>query len=234
LLQIEASTTIVNRFHKLLSPEERERTSRFRFGHLKDSFILARGALRVLLGHYARISPPAIEFSYGPKGKPSIAGNSRLKFSLSHSNSLALFAFTLDCEIGIDLEYISPTSNILDIADRFFCHEEAAELMSLPIEQRTHAFFLCWTRKEAYIKATGEGLSEPLDRFRVSLRPGEAARLVHLGHDTNAAALWALHDLTPNPYYAAALAYRDEPRPVEILPPLEPVKLLNVIQVQTG
>jgi 4'-phosphopantetheinyl transferase len=120
-------------------------------------------------------------------------------------------AFTMDCDLGVDIEAVRPMPDIEDIARRFFCAEETADLMALSTAQRDQGFFLCWTRKEAYIKATGEGLSAPLDAFQVTLRPGEAARMIHLERDPIAAQAWTLHDLMPGSRYAAALAYRIHP-----------------------
>ena len=103
-----------------------------------------------------------------------------MRFNISHSGGLAVFAFTLDCEVGVDVEEIRELKDLAEIAARFFCAEETAELMSLPADQRTAAFFRCWTRKEAYIKAIGDGLSAPLDGFAVTLGRDEPARLIHL------------------------------------------------------
>jgi 4'-phosphopantetheinyl transferase len=223
-----APDTVVERFESLLSPDEIERAARFRFEHLQRSFILARGALRVLLGRYLNTAPRELEFSYGSKGKPALAAPhiSQLQFNASHSGGLALFAFTMDCELGVDVESIRRMPDIEDVAKRFFCAEETAELMSLPAAEREHGFFLCWTRKEAYIKATGEGLSMPLDGFRVTLRPHEPAGFVHFACDPIAAQAWTLHDLTPAPRYAAALAYRDSPRPFAAFTLVNPKQLL--------
>jgi 4'-phosphopantetheinyl transferase len=223
-----APAAVTEQFWFLLAPDETDRAGRFRFDHLRRSFILARGALRVLLGRYLNIAPGGIEFGYGSKGKPALAAPHRLQFNASHSGDLALFAFTTDCEIGVDVERIRPIPDTEDVAKRFFCAEETAELMALPAGQREHGFFLCWTRKEAYIKATGEGLSTPLDAFRVTLQPSEPAGMVHLERDPIAAQAWTLHDLTPAPGYAAALAYRDSPRPLETFPFLNPKQLLDI------
>ena len=212
----------------LLAPDEMDRAGRFRFAHLRRSFILARGVLRILLGRYLNAAPGDIEFSYGSKGKPALAAGNRLQFNASHTGDLALFAFTLDCEIGVDVEAIRPMPDIERVAKRFFCAEETEELMSLPAGQREHGFFLCWTRKEAYIKATGDGLSTPLDAFRVTLLPGAAAGMIHLERDLIAAQAWTLHDLALAPGYAAALAYRDSPRPLETFPFFNPKQLLDI------
>jgi 4'-phosphopantetheinyl transferase len=223
---IEASNAVVERFRLLLAPDEIDRAGRFRFDHLQHAFILARGALRVLLGRYLGIHPASVQFTYGSNGKPGLVGPTHLRFNIAHSGGLAMFAFTLGCEIGVDVEQIRSLPDMQQIANRFFCVEEAAELMSLPAGQREHAFFLCWTRKEAYIKAIGDGLAAPLDGFHVTLQPGEPARFVHLAHDVSAAKLWTLHDLEVASTYAGALAYRDTQRPVDLLPIVEAAELL--------
>jgi 4'-phosphopantetheinyl transferase len=226
-VRLQAPDAVVERFQSLLAADETDRAARFRFEHLRQSFILARGTLRVLLGRYLKTAPADIALRYGSKGKPTLAAPSRLQFNASHSGELALFAFTLDCEIGVDVEAIRPMPDLEDVAKRFFCAEETAELLSLPATRRDVSFFLCWTRKEAYIKATGEGLSTPLDAFRVTLKRDEPARLVHLARDPIAAGAWTLHDLTPAPRYAAALAYQDAPRPLETFKVVNPKQLLE-------
>lgn len=228
-VRLEANASVVAWLHSILASDEAERAAQFRFEHLRRSFILARGALRVLLGRYLGIAPEEVRFSYGSKGKPGLAWpTSTIKFNASHSGVFALFAFTRDCELGVDVEQIRSFQDMQEIANRFFCAEEAEELMSLPAELRARAFFLCWTSKEAYIKAVGEGLSVPLDSFRVTLRPGEPARLIHLAHDTTAAAAWTLHRIELTSQYAATLAYNDSPRPVRALPAIWPSELSDI------
>jgi 4'-phosphopantetheinyl transferase len=222
----DVSPTVAAQFEHLLAPEEKRRAARFRFHHLQCSFVVARGALRVLLGRYLRVHPASIQFNHGPKGKPAVTGSSPVEFNASRSGALALFAFTVGCEIGVDLEQVHSLSDAQSIADRFFCSDEAADLMSLPSNERERAFFLCWTRKEAYVKAIGDGLSSPLDAFRVTLRPHEPARFVHIAQDANAAKAWKLYDLQVAPNYAAALAYRDKLRPVSVFPVIDPAALL--------
>ena len=226
-VSIQAPVRVVDQFRSLLSSDEAARAARFRFEHLQHSFILARGALRILLGRYLNTPPRDLEFRYGAKGKPALAGSASLQFNASHSGDLALFAFTLDCDLGVDIEAVRPMPDLEDVARRFFSTDEAAELMALSPGQRDQAFFLCWTRKEAYIKATGEGLSAPLDAFRVTLRPGDPARMVHLECDPIAAQAWTLHDLALDTRYAGALAYRDSPRPLETFKVVNPKQLLE-------
>jgi 4'-phosphopantetheinyl transferase len=220
-----APTSVIGHFEQVLSPDERDRAARFRFPHLRDSFILARGCLRLLLGRYLNVSPAGIQFRYGAKGKPSIDG---VDFNMSHSGGLAVFAFTRGCELGVDVEKMRPLDDMQNIANRFFCREEAMELMSLPPEQREHAFFLCWTRKEAYIKAVGDGLSVPLDSFRVTLKPLESAQFLHIAQDPQVAKGWTLHNFQLNSGYAAALAYYGTERPITQLPVINPAQLLSI------
>jgi 4'-phosphopantetheinyl transferase len=218
---------VTGRFAELLTPDERQRAARFAFDHLRHSFTLARGALRILLGRSLDAAPGEIRFTYGAKGKPGLVDQGRARFNLSHSGALALIAITLDCEIGVDIEQIRPMPDLHGIASRFFSAEEEVDLMSLDEDQRVAGFFRCWTRKEAYIKAIGDGLSAPLDDFAVSLRPGAPARMLHLGGDTKQAAEWTLQDLVIEPGYAAAVAYRDSSRTIRLWAPLDPASLFD-------
>jgi 4'-phosphopantetheinyl transferase len=193
----------------LLSSDERERASRFRFQRHRDEFVVARGLLRTILARYLRTEAGQLHFTYGPQGKPALTpdtGGANLRFNLSHSHELALYALTVGREVGVDLEYMRADFASLDTAARFFSPREVAQLIALPAGQQTAAFFNCWTRKEAYIKARGEGLSLPLDQFDVSLAPGEPARLLGVLNDEREAARWTIGELRPGPGYAAALA----------------------------
>ena len=214
-------------FEPVLTTDERLRAAGFRFDHLRYAFVVARGALRYLLGHYLDVPPASIRFDYGPNGKPALAAAAEVQFNTAHSGDLAVFAFTRRCPIGVDVEQMRPLAEMDDIAKRFFCSDEAVEIGSLSPGDRTQAFFHCWTRKEAYIKAIGGGLSIPLNAFRVTVQPGEAARLLHIAQNTDAASEWTLHDLCLQPGYAAALAYHDLPRPFSIFPIDAPEELIN-------
>ena len=119
----QAADPVVARFESLLTPDERERAARFLFDHLRRSFIIARGALRVLLGRYLDTDPAGIRFAYGEKGKPTLSQPARVRFNVSHSGGLALYALTLDCEIGVDVEQMRPLTDLWEIASRFFCAE---------------------------------------------------------------------------------------------------------------
>jgi len=192
----------------ILSQDERMRAARFHFERDRRRFIIGRGTLRMLLSLYLDMEPDQLKFHYGTYGKPYLdqAGDSAIKFNLAHSQELAVYAVTLGREIGIDVEYIKHIPEMEDIAARFFSKRENAVLKSLPTDQKQDAFYNCWTRKEAYIKAIGEGLSHPLDQFDVSLTPGEPARLLRVEGDMEEVSRWQLKALTPAPGYVAALA----------------------------
>jgi 4'-phosphopantetheinyl transferase len=193
-----------------LCAEEQRRAERFRFPKDKEAFIAARGALRAILGSYLNVPPAEVQFCYSPYGKLSLSpeqrGASDLRFNLSHSGGLALYAITAGRDVGIDIECMRDQLADLQIARRFFSSQETAMLASLPEHSRRVAFFNCWTRKEAYIKAKGEGLSLPLDQFVVSLVPGVAAALLSAEGDSEEVSRWTLQELFPGPGYVAALA----------------------------
>jgi len=193
---------------QLLSPEEQLRASRFHFQRDRDRFIAARGILRVILGRYVAAPPNQLTISPGPRGKPFLAGTEgrSLRFNLSHSQGLALYAFVLDRNVGIDVEALRTLPDAEQIAERFFSPSERTEIRSLPQDQMQHAFFFCWTQKEAFIKAVGDGLSLALDRFDVSVCPHEPARLLRFDGDPESASHWMMQSLNPAPGYLGALA----------------------------
>ncbi len=191
-----------------LSEDERIRADRFYFERDRKHFIVGRGLLRTILGRYLAIEPKQLQFCYNHRGKPTVdvtETNSTLQFNLSHSHELVLYAVTCDRLIGIDLEYMRPTSDVEKLAERFFSPHEYAVIRSLPPSQKQEAFFNGWTCKEAYLKAIGEGLAQ-LEQVEVSLVPGEPAKLLNVNQDSQAAARWSLQSLTPASDYVAALA----------------------------
>lgn len=183
---------------------------RFRFERDRRRFIVGRGVLRTILGRYLGVEPDKVQFRYSPRGKPYLAerfDSYGLRFNLAHSHELALYAFTRDREIGVDLEYVRPMPDAVEIATRFFSTRENAVFRVLPKSQELEAFYNCWTRKEAYLKATGDGLARPLDQFAVSLTPGEPARLLHVEKDLlQEIARWSFQALKPAFSYVAAVA----------------------------
>jgi 4'-phosphopantetheinyl transferase len=150
-----------------------------------------------------------VVFCYGAHGKPALAGDTgadAIRFNAAHSLGVALYAVTRGREVGIDLEHIRFDLAVMEIAERFFSRREVATLRTLPTEAQRQAFFRCWTRKEAYIKARGEGLSLPLDQFDVSLTPAEPAAVLGTQRDPSETARWSLQELPLAPDYVAALA----------------------------
>lgn len=194
---------------RVLSADEHERAERFHFRNDRNHFIAARGLLRLLLSRYLDLPPQQLSFSYSPYGKPALAGESErasLRFNVSHSHGVALYAFTLEREVGVDVEYIRQDVVNESIAEHFFSAQEVASLRALPAEVQPQAFFNCWTRKEAFIKARGEGLSFPLDQFDVSLVPEEPAALISIRNNPLEASRWSLQTLPIEEGYVAALA----------------------------
>lgn len=192
-----------------LTIDERTRAEQFRFQQDREHFIAARGLLRTILSRYLGVEPNHLRFCYNSNGKPALIpsyGGDTLRFNLSHSYGLALYAVTRDQGIGIDLEYVRTNIPWQEMAEQFFSSRENGMLRSLPVDLQPKAFFNCWTRKEAYIKATGKGLSIPLNQFDVSLVPGEPAALLSTQWDPQEAARWSLQELILGPKYVAALA----------------------------
>jgi len=217
---LEAPREVLQRLEAVLSSDEIERANKFRFSHLRDSYVVARGTLRHVLSGFAGVAPHELRFRSGAQGKPSLDPPGEIKFNLSHSAGFALIGVTSGCEIGVDIERHRHMPDLFDIARRYFCPEELADLESVPVDRQVEAFFLCWTRKEAYIKAIGEGLHAPLDQFQVTLKPEEAVRFVHVHHDPLEAGHWALHNLEAPASYAAAIAYRGPARQIRQYPVL--------------
>ncbi|MBV9762368.1 MAG: 4'-phosphopantetheinyl transferase superfamily protein [Acidobacteriaceae bacterium] len=206
LFDLAADALSLDRLRGVLSADERARAERFVFPHLRVSFAIAHGVLRILLSKYLEVAPERIGFSFNAQGKPSISNEDcRLRFNLSHSGSLGACAMALDCDLGVDVEQIRPMTDMFDIARRFFSPAEGADLEAVRLDQREIAFFNCWTRKEAYIKAIGGGLSIPLDSFQVSLLPDEPARL--LSNREGDPDSWNIHAFDAGAGYRGAVAY---------------------------
>lgn len=193
----------------LLSPDEEVRAKRFHFDKHRDAFIGARATLRQILARYAARSAKALSFTYTEYGKPFLSpecAGPTIRFNLSHAHERALLAVTDGREIGADVEWIRADFTGDEIAERFFSIHERDVLRGLPREARDLSFFQCWTRKEAYIKAAGPGMSIPLHSFDVSLGPGVAAELLATRPETEEAAHWSMSGLDPGPGYAGAVA----------------------------
>src|SRR2546421_12567871 len=206
---LEVSHNAVNHFKDVLSADECDRAKRFHFEKDRRHWIVAHGILRFLLGRYLDVEATELQFVTNDYGKPSLVQpphEARLHFNLSHSGEIALYAFAYGRQLGIDVEHMRGSLDYEEVATHYFSSYECAVLRALPASLREEAFYRCWTRKEAYIKARGMGLSQPLDKFDVSLTPSEPAALLADRHDPEAPGRWSLDTLAPEDRYAAALA----------------------------
>lgn len=201
-------------FERLLSPGEIERAGRFKFEKDRNSFVITRGVLRTLLSGYLEIPPSEIRLKYTPYGKPFLP-NGNLKFNVSHSGDMAVFAFVLDTEVGIDIEKVKHDFDVMELARNFFSKYEVAAMENIPETELKRAFYRCWTRKESFIKAEGSGLSFPLDQFAVSLDDDEEASLIHTQWDLHEKDKWSLYSFLPGRHYIGALAIRHQLKGIE-------------------
>ncbi len=212
-IDLEAVGADESHWRKALSSDELERASRFHFPRDRQRFAASRSLLRILLGGYLATDPAGVSFSYSENGKPSLGparAGSNVKFNISHSGGITLLAFTRGREIGVDVELVRGDFEVQAIARRFFSPKEQRQLADLPAEKIVDAFFRCWTRKEAYIKAIGEGLSLPLHQFDVALESGEASALLATRPDASEGGHWLLREVPAGPGYIAALCVRGQ------------------------
>ncbi len=195
---------------QFLSPDERQRADQFQIKQKRLEHVVCRATLRRLLGKFLSLDPGALLFSYTSRGKPELAGPlaGKLHFNVSHSGSLALIAVTRLCPVGVDVEHVRPRRYDMDVARRFFTAHESAALETLPEAERPAAFFNLWTRKEAWLKATGVGITESLNRVELSFLPGEPARILSVADDPEEAGKWTLAGLNPAAGFIGALAIR--------------------------
>jgi 4'-phosphopantetheinyl transferase len=195
------------RLEQCLSADERDKMQRFRFEKDRRRYLIGRGLLRTLLGRYLEVAAQDLRFETAAAGKPHLAsGQGQLQFNLAHSGEYVLIAIADGRAVGIDVEEIDDDFDAREVAAHFFSPGEQRDLEPLTGRVRIEAFFECWTRKEAYVKARGEGLSLPLEQFDVSLRPGEPARLIATRPDPAEARRWQLSGLDVADRYKAALA----------------------------
>jgi 4'-phosphopantetheinyl transferase len=216
---LEPPPHLLERLRACLSEDERARAARFRFPAHQVRYAAGRGILRVLLGRYLRVHPADLRFGYTSHGKPFLErtpGMPDLRFNLSNAEARALVAFSISRDVGVDLEDLKPMPDALSIATRFFSGPENEVFRTIGEEVRELAFFTCWTRKEAYIKAVGEGLSMPLDRFDVTFAPGEPAHLVATRPDPAEVARWKLVNVDPGPGHVGALMAEGQDWTVEL------------------
>ncbi len=205
---LDPPATRLESLHQLLSADELTRAARYHFEKDRRHFTSARGYLRELLSRYLGSDPREIRFSYTKYGKPSLAAgmDQQLKFNVAHSGGAALYAVTRIGEIGVDLEFIRPEFTGDEIARRFFSPAEVASLDQVPETLRHRAFFACWTRKEAFIKAKGLGLSLGLNQFDVTLQADHPVAVLRTAWDESEAKRWSLAAIDAGPDFAAAVA----------------------------
>lgn len=195
-------------FERVLAADELSRAQRFVFARDRRRYVTAHRLLRQLLGGYLGVAPADVQFTYGEHGKPALTDTHarRVDFNMSHSGEAVVIAVSAAGPVGVDIEALRVMRDRDDVAQRTFAAGEFARLCGVDDEQRTEAFFNCWTRKEAFVKAIGDGLSHPLERFEVTLEPGAPARLVHIDGDVSRAAAWTIGVLPHVPGFATALA----------------------------
>ena len=203
---LHASAAELDWCYGLLSQEEQERALRFRIERPRQDFVLTRGTLRLLLARYLSTTPQDVSLRNAGNGKPFLEGENDLCFNVSHTNGLALMAFARRRAIGVDVENLVRDTEIGQLAERFFSEGERQALGQLSGEHLKEAFFRCWTRKEAYVKAKGNGLSLPLDQFDVSIAAGDRDALLATRPDPAESARWTISDVFLGPGYAAAVA----------------------------
>jgi 4'-phosphopantetheinyl transferase len=207
LLDLDPGAGLLDGARAFLSTDERRRAERFRFERDRERFVAGRVQLRLLLGRYLGQPADAVQFAYGPRGKPSLRGPAGgIEFNLAHSGEAGLVAVGRECDIGVDIESTVRDVAVKEVAERFFSPEELTALEELTGENRRAGFFRCWTRKEAFLKATGVGLAFGLDRFSVSL--GAEAKVSQIMGDRGGASRWSLSHLEPAPDYVGAVALR--------------------------
>lgn len=204
----------LQQMHNILSDREQSRADRFVFKRDRHRYIAGRGILRLLIGNFYLNKPPQqLTFGYGTKGKPFLIqskSKDRIEFNQSESHGTALYAFTLSNEIGIDIEYMRPVADMQQIVDRNFSEYEKSSFNGLKTNAKLDGFFNCWTRKEAFIKAIGQGLYFPLDQFDVSLSPGIPAQLLRVSECQEDITKWTLIEFTPKTGFKAALATKQQ------------------------
>jgi 4'-phosphopantetheinyl transferase len=202
----------------VLSPDERARANRFHFERDQRRFTIARAVVRSVLGAYVGVSARDIAFDYAHYGKPSLTDNrDGIRFSVSHSDEMGMFAVARGQELGVDVELICPDVETEKLAERFFSPHERESIRALPSGERASSFFRCWTCKEAFLKAQGLGLSRSLDSFDVEVNPERPARLLSSRPDPQESARWFLYDVPIESSYRAAVAVEGPVKAMKIL-----------------
>lgn len=204
--RLDVSNSTLASLHAHLSQPEKERANQYFFGIDRNRYIARHGTLRLVLAAYTQVAPSQVEFYQEPGGKPALT-NSPISFNMSRSKDLAVYAIAMEAKLGVDIEWIKtiPEEERDTVARQFFSKEEFAGLMATPPQERTRAFFRCWTRTEAFVKARGLGLRAPLDSFQISAKPGKATDLRAIEANTGKPLEWTVLDLKCPQGYAGAL-----------------------------
>ena len=206
---VQENISYLNTYRHILSLEEKQRAERFKFKRDQDRFIIAHVLLRLVLSRYIKITPQAIAYSSNSFGKPNLKGCSDIEtinFNMSHSNDHVLIAVANNLAVGVDIEWVRPIENANQIVETFFSAKEKVQFQSLSDHLKTEAFYSCWTRKEAFIKALGVGISLPLNQFSVSFLPGEPADLLEVPTTIEQPEFWTLEEFQVREGYVAAIA----------------------------
>lgn len=213
-VRLNAEPAQLAELSRWLSAEEQARALRFRFDHSRAEFVQSHAALRLLLADFLHCQPQDVEFVLSPKGKPSVAGRSDLSFNMSHTTGMAAFALAYTCQVGVDIELVKDIPDYEGIVEQYFSPVERDQFGSMQVGERNAAFFRGWTRKEAYIKAKGGGLSIPLNEFTVPLGAELAGSpVITNGGDGTT---WQLHALDTTEGYVAAIVYSGDIRTVRV------------------
>lgn len=202
-------------FISFLSLDEKERASKFKFPKDRAVYITGKFLLRSLLGHYLKTNPKKIVFEYSEFGKPSYLKNVELDFNVSHSGNRIIIGFSKKQIIGVDIEKIKKDFDPLNLANNFFSKEEIIALSQTKNSEMFQAFYRCWTRKESFIKAVGEGLSYPLDSFAVTMDSDDSAKFLKIEGHKESKEDWHLHSFVPAEGYIAAITTNGKPNRIE-------------------
>jgi 4'-phosphopantetheinyl transferase len=228
IVRLKGQDTCFDHCQAMLNERELHRASRFYYEHLRRRFTLSHGCLRALLGLYLGVPPRDVQFGYGVRSKPFIDKPvTDLRFNQSDSGDLVAFAFTSGCEIGVDIEEVHPLSDLEGVVANVFTPREIVELCRIDSSRQQEAFFATWTRKEAYVKALGDGLFIPPDSFRVTVCSSENKPRVYFDQGPETVNDWQLHSFHPAPGYLGTIAYRGLRRDMQISRVVEASILLS-------
>ena len=208
-VELDALASRLHHLRTFLSGDELEKSARFRFDRHRNRYIAAHGWMRDVLSRYLSLPPTRLQFGSGPKGKPFLTGDANsqaLQFNMAHSEAMALLAISPAARIGVDVERVRPMPDAGELVSRFFSRREADQFRDLPADRKEEAFFNLWTRKEAWLKATGEGIAHLLAQVEVAFLPSEAARFLELPKEYETATGWSLSSFSPAPGYVGAMA----------------------------